>query len=405
MAKLLVHENSGVREFELLDAEIHIGRELDNTLRLPDPSISRHHCVIRKVGNAYEIQDLQSSNGVLLNGSRVQSSPLRDGDRVTLGQIQLTFMAPPEPGATVAINVGQTPALNPLGTVRMSPEQMAAIHSGAPAESQPTGGAPIPLALPEPAPVAPPLPPPPAPAPAPIPVSQAPAPVAPSKADPGTAPGFGHFTNHGQGGANHNPAPAFLQPFLPPVPDPATPTGERGEFVPRLIAALIDLSPLLVLQVLSMLVMPASLGAGGLGAGFGAMALMGCLSFLLLVAYAIFIPWCWLKFGATPGKKIMGLRVVLERDIHEKLDLGSAVLRMLGYLVNAIIAWVISIPLSLIFMAGAMSGVHSVGFGTLLVVRVLSFAAGIAPYLMILLPERKGIHDMISKSLCIKVDR
>ena len=94
MAKLLIHESAGVREFELVDNEIHIGRELDNTLRLPDPSISRHHCVIRRIGDGFEIQDLQSSNGVLVNGNRIQTSPLRHGDRVTLGQIQLTFQDP-----------------------------------------------------------------------------------------------------------------------------------------------------------------------------------------------------------------------------------------------------------------------------------------------------------------------
>ena len=106
MAKLLVHESAGVREFEIIDNEVHMGRELDNTLRLPDPSISRHHCVIRKVGGGFEIQDLQSSNGVLVNGNRVQASPLRNGDRITLGQVQLTFQDPhPEAGATVALNI------------------------------------------------------------------------------------------------------------------------------------------------------------------------------------------------------------------------------------------------------------------------------------------------------------
>ncbi len=133
MAKLLVHESAGIREFEIIDAEVHMGRELDNTLRLPDPSVSRHHCVLRKVGGSFEIQDLQSSNGVLVNGNRVQSSPLHDGDRLTVGQVQLTFVDPrAEAGATVAINVQDAPAV-PSGTVRMSAEQLAAIHKGTPA--------------------------------------------------------------------------------------------------------------------------------------------------------------------------------------------------------------------------------------------------------------------------------
>ena len=114
MAKLLVQESNGAREFELVDLEVNIGRELDNTLRLSDPSISRHHAVIRQGPAGYEIQDLQSSNGVLLNGTKVPSAPLHDGDRITLGQMQLTFVDPRP----------RRPD-NPLGTVRMEPEAMA----------------------------------------------------------------------------------------------------------------------------------------------------------------------------------------------------------------------------------------------------------------------------------------
>jgi len=127
MAKLLVQEGNGAREFELVDLEINIGRELDNTLRLPDPSVSRHHAVIRLGPAGYEIQDLQSSNGVLLNGSKVASAPLRDGDRITLGQMQLTFVDP-RPAAAEG---------NPLGTVRMDPEAMARLWAGAEASAPP----------------------------------------------------------------------------------------------------------------------------------------------------------------------------------------------------------------------------------------------------------------------------
>ena len=155
MAKLLVHESAGVREFEIVDEEVHMGRELDNTLRLPDPSISRHHCVLRRVSGGYEIQDLQSSNGVLVNGNRVQSSPLRNGDRITLGQVQLTFQDPQaEVGATVAVSRGA--AQPPLGTVRMSADELAAIHTGKPpAGSDQAATGPTPTAPPIP-PVAPP---------------------------------------------------------------------------------------------------------------------------------------------------------------------------------------------------------------------------------------------------------
>ena len=128
MAKLLVQESNGAREFELVDLEVNIGRELDNTLRLPDPSISRHHAVIRLGPAGYEIQDLQSSNGVLLNGNKVPSGPLHDGDRITLGQMQLTFVDPPRPAAGPA---------NPLGTVRMDADALAKLWAGPPQEAPP----------------------------------------------------------------------------------------------------------------------------------------------------------------------------------------------------------------------------------------------------------------------------
>ena len=391
MAKLLVHESAGVRAFEIVDNEVHIGRELDNTLRLPDPSISRHHAVIRKVGGGYEIQDLQSSNGVLVNGNRVQSSPLRDGDRVTLGQIQLTFQDPqPEVAATVAIQM--TDPIVPTGTVRMSADDLAAIHAGKAPGAVPPAPAPVqnqaatgPVATP------------PVKAPAP-PASTPPAPMPPPIATPKP---FGEFTNPG---TSVPPSLGFLAPFLPPVPDDAIPTGERGDFVTRLLAALIDYSPIILLQILSMLLMPAVLTVGELPTGFGALAALGCLSIILWIGYLIFVPWCWIKFGATPGKKIMKLRVVPESNPSGRIDLGMAVLRLLGYLVNGIIAWIITLPFTALFVMGSVmaGGFH----GNLLLMKAVSLIASVIPYLLILFTvERKGLHDMISKTIVIKVDR
>lgn len=175
MAKLLVQESGAdSREFDLVDAEVHIGRELDNALRVPDPSISRHHCVVRKTGSGFEIQDLQSSNGVLVNGNRVQSSPLKHGDRITLGQVHLTFMDPgADEGATVAIQAAAPE--NPAGTVRMSADQMAAIHATNAPKKTPESAAP---------PAAPSGPPPAVAPPAPKPTPD--------------APKFGHFTDPGK---------------------------------------------------------------------------------------------------------------------------------------------------------------------------------------------------------------
>jgi len=326
MAKLLVHESAGIREFEIIDNEVHMGRELDNTLRLPDPSISRHHCVIRKVGGGFEIQDLQSSNGVLVNGNRVQASPLRDGDRITLGQVQLTFQDPrPEVAATVAISAMDAPP--PSGTVRMSADQLAAIHAGkSPAEAEPkiqiqdqvaTGPVPTPKPIPPVAPAAP-------------------------RSEPVVPPSSG-------------PMPAFIAAYLPPIPDNAVPTGERGDFGTRFLAFLIDYAVLLVAYIAGVIL--------------AFIPVIGCLMFpvigLMGLAYMfLFIPYCESHFGGSIGKKIMKLRIVPEDDPSGRIDFGTAILRRVGHILN--------------------------------------FTIG---YLLVLGGERKHVGDMISKSVCIKVDR
>jgi uncharacterized RDD family membrane protein YckC len=306
MAKLLVHESAGIREFEIIDNEVHMGRELDNTLRLPDPSISRHHCVVRKVGGGFEIQDLQSSNGVLVNGNRVQSSPLRDGDRITLGQVQLTFQDPrPEVAATVAINVQGAPAV-PSGTVRMSADQLAAVHTGKPAavpepklpEQMATGPVATPAKPPMP-PVAPPLP-----------------PVVPPPA-PRTTP----MTTSTQ---------SFLGSLLPSIPDDAQPLGERGDLGTRLVAVLIDMVPAILISIAFMVL--------------SIIPFLGCILLPLnllaqLGYYFFFIPWTVSKFGASIGKKMMKLRVVPEGQPSGRIELLPAILRQFGnfLLLNVIV--------------------------------------------------------------------
>ncbi|HJW08641.1 MAG TPA: FHA domain-containing protein [Holophagaceae bacterium] len=355
MAKLLVHESGGeTREVELVDPEVHIGRELDNTLRLPDPSISRHHCVVRRTASGFEVQDLQSSNGVLVNGTRVQSSPLRNGDRITLGQIQLSFQNLEDEGATVAIKAGSVPE-SPVGTVRMSPEEMAAIH-GEVAAGRGTDPVKMPSAQGSPMSTSPMVATPPsAPAPAAAPPVAAVPPVAPPPAIPPIAPP--PMAAAMDAPVAENPAPAFLQAWLPPVPDPARPTGERGDFLTRLLAYLIDAVGAVVLFIPLMIL--------------SMIPFVGCLmipiNMLFGFGYLAFMLWCCVKFRGTIGKKAMKLRVVPEDNIDGHIDWNIAILRAVGYFVNGIL------------------------FGL--------------PYLMILGSERKGLQDIISKSIVIKVDR
>ena len=68
-----------------------LGRSTSCDIRLDDPNVSRRHAELRQDGTSYWIVDLGSTNGVDVNGARVDRVKLEPGDTVTLGEIQLVF--------------------------------------------------------------------------------------------------------------------------------------------------------------------------------------------------------------------------------------------------------------------------------------------------------------------------
>ncbi|OBB58114.1 ABC transporter ATP-binding protein [Mycobacterium sp. 852013-51886_SCH5428379] len=70
---------------------IKIGRASDNDIVIPDVLASRHHASLVPVAGGTEIVDARSINGTFVNGNRVESARLSDGDVVTIGNIDLVF--------------------------------------------------------------------------------------------------------------------------------------------------------------------------------------------------------------------------------------------------------------------------------------------------------------------------
>ncbi len=69
-----------------------IGRSRDCEVVLDDAGISRRHAHIRPAAQGWTIEDLRSTNGVLLNGERLHGSrPLQIGDRIELGSTEIVF--------------------------------------------------------------------------------------------------------------------------------------------------------------------------------------------------------------------------------------------------------------------------------------------------------------------------
>jgi Protein of unknown function (DUF3662)/FHA domain len=68
-----------------------IGRSKDCDLQLNDPNVSRRHAELRQEGTAYWIVDLDSTNGIEINGRRAKRAKLDPGDTVTIGSTDLVF--------------------------------------------------------------------------------------------------------------------------------------------------------------------------------------------------------------------------------------------------------------------------------------------------------------------------
>lgn len=67
-----------------------LGRAPDNTIVLPDGSVSAHHAAIRQQHGQWWIEDLRSTNGTAVNDSWVRDpAPVYPGDLIKLGQMQL----------------------------------------------------------------------------------------------------------------------------------------------------------------------------------------------------------------------------------------------------------------------------------------------------------------------------
>ncbi len=86
-----------------LDPLADIGRDARyNSIAIEDPTMSRQHARVRLEKDEFVIYDLASANGVIVNGEKQQRWPLKNGDRVVIGQTLFGFLAVDEAAADKA---------------------------------------------------------------------------------------------------------------------------------------------------------------------------------------------------------------------------------------------------------------------------------------------------------------
>lgn len=79
-------------EIQLVDDEVTVGRDADNSVCIEHKKISRHHVRIFIESAAWTIEDLGSTNGTCVNEMRIKRASLHDGDAVKIGAVPFRFV-------------------------------------------------------------------------------------------------------------------------------------------------------------------------------------------------------------------------------------------------------------------------------------------------------------------------
>jgi tetratricopeptide (TPR) repeat protein len=98
LLKIKVFENAHSffeKEFST-DADVRVGRAEHCELLLRSKRVSREHCRLFFQNGQWQAEDLNSQNGIRLNGVKIQSDTLKNGDSLQIGDFRLEIMLPPD---------------------------------------------------------------------------------------------------------------------------------------------------------------------------------------------------------------------------------------------------------------------------------------------------------------------
>jgi pSer/pThr/pTyr-binding forkhead associated (FHA) protein len=93
MAKLILSlDNAFLSEYLLDQERVTIGRRPTNDVHIDNLAVSGEHAAIIKLGNDFYIEDLESTNGTLVNSKVIKKHLLQHGDLVEFGKYQLKYV-------------------------------------------------------------------------------------------------------------------------------------------------------------------------------------------------------------------------------------------------------------------------------------------------------------------------
>jgi len=89
---ILATEGRTVQELQLKVGRVIIGRTQDNDLQVDSRFVSRHHCQIITGAEGSMVEDLNSTNGIFVQGKRVRRYNLNDGDVIVIGKHEIMYV-------------------------------------------------------------------------------------------------------------------------------------------------------------------------------------------------------------------------------------------------------------------------------------------------------------------------
>jgi Nif-specific regulatory protein len=117
----------------LPEGEATVGRDPANAVAVIDPSVSRKHCLLRpEEDGRFQIKDLDSRNGTMVNGVAVKEQWLRHGDEIATGDSVFLFLVEDEDRAVPASRVefdestptAETRVIHPKEVVYLQPDRL-----------------------------------------------------------------------------------------------------------------------------------------------------------------------------------------------------------------------------------------------------------------------------------------
>jgi general secretion pathway protein A len=121
---VVVADGKNLGELALHEGRLVVGRTSDNDLQIDSRFVSRHHCQIITKPNACVVEDLNSTNGIVVKSRRVRSHNLNDGDVITIGRHDLIYIDERSGGKT-GLTGSQRTLIAPPGLSGEEPDSAA----------------------------------------------------------------------------------------------------------------------------------------------------------------------------------------------------------------------------------------------------------------------------------------